>query len=451
MLNFLHLSDLHIDTENAGGQLDRDERIRAALMSDLRLGEFGPFDGILVTGDIARHGRAKEFERANGWLEEVRTATGSSPEALFVVPGNHDVNRDIVRPESSLWVLHERLREPKAAEARKRSLATLLQDPTQDFLAALEEYNTFASEFDCPTTRAEMAWVQTLSSDRLLDDGTAVRIHGLNSALISDGNDAKGNLYLSEFQFHHLDEDSGYVNIALCHHPPSHLIDEGEVQDYFRARTQVVLTGHEHIGRHELVGGVLRVSAGAVHPDRAEAGWKPCYHVLRMSVRNAEVRELLVEVETREWSEETLRFGPHLEPNGNTRRGYVIGLSPRKAVAPSPPSSAPGWSRQPEGPDLAPSTLREAMATATNLDEYRAARRKMIVHFFRLAPIQRFQAAIAAGVWEDGDDNLPAQTRWPRVFERAEKAQRLAQLWNEVAREDATLAGQTNPFEGYQR
>jgi len=52
VLTFLHLSDLHITTEDAGTQFDRDFKIREALLDDLgKEGRTG-FDAILVTGTL---------------------------------------------------------------------------------------------------------------------------------------------------------------------------------------------------------------------------------------------------------------------------------------------------------------------------------------------------------------------------------------------------------------
>ena len=75
-----------------------------------------------------------------------------------------------------------------------------------------------------------------------------------------------------------------------------------------------------------------------------------------------------------------------------------------------------------------------------------AARRRLIVHFFRLGTIQRYQAASDAGVWEDGDDAFDGQERWARVFERAQKEEKLGMLWDAVAARGQTLSGQINPF-----
>ena len=289
MLTFLHLSDLHFTTSDAGTQFDLDVKIREALLADLGKDERTNFDAILVTGDIAYHGRAEEFAMAKKWFEEVRIRTSTSPEALYVVPGNHDVNRDTVSVGSSLWELHQTLRQEMPHANRLKSLEKKLQDPF-DFLTALKEYRNWAAECGCPTNPEELAWVQVHDS-KTLDDGSRIRFHGLNSALISDDKDKKANLLLSKFQFGHFDASPNYVNIVLCHHPPNWLIDGDQADDYFRNQAQVVLCGHEHDTRCYRVENSVRVFAGAVHPNPREQTYEPCYHVLKLFIDTNGKRE----------------------------------------------------------------------------------------------------------------------------------------------------------------
>ncbi len=52
---------------------------------------------VFVTGDLANRGKSEELQQAAAFLREVMAALGLTPEAhLFVVPGNHDVDRDAV-------------------------------------------------------------------------------------------------------------------------------------------------------------------------------------------------------------------------------------------------------------------------------------------------------------------------------------------------------------------
>ena len=441
MLTFLHLSDLHFSTKDADTQFDRDIKIREALLDDLGKEGRTEFDAILVTGDIANHGLAEEFNLAKSWFEKIRTQTKSNPEALFVVPGNHDVNHGTVFKSSMLWDVHQTLRDPKLTRASlNESLKAKLKDHTLDFLAALKEYSAFAQEFDCPTSCKELAWVQCLNGEKKLEDGTVVRFHGLNSALLSDGADAKGNLLLSEFQFKHFDNDPSYVNVVLCHHPHNWLLDDNEANDYFRKNSQILLSGHEHDLRCYNEGGCLRVRAGAIHPNRSETGWEPCYHVLRLSVDTSIKRELIIEVETRVWRDKEKCFAKYIQEDCLNSHIERIPLKAWVAPEVEPQLSTPKKS------ETSVSLIPEKTATPMTPDAFSAARRKLIIYFFRVGTIARFKAAIKAGVWEEGDDAFDGQERWARVFERAERMDKLKSLWEALAAENQTIIEQNNPF-----
>jgi len=440
MLTLLHLSDLHIATIDADSQFDRDAKIREALLADLGKDERANFAAILVTGDIAYHGVADEFARAKTWLEEVRTSSNSSPEALFVVPGNHDVNRATVSKDSSLWDLHQALRSQMAVQDRLASLDKKLHDPL-DFLTALAEFRAFSAGYGCPTNPTELAWVQVLDDEHLLEDGTSVRFHGLNSALISDHDDIRANLLLGATQFHHFDPHPGYVNIVLCHHPHTWLMDGDEANDFFRSQAHVVLCGHDHATRCYKEGSSLRIFAGAVHPNPREPHWEPCYHVLRLSIRTTPIRELLVTVETRVWRDKDKCFGPYVQIDGAPRHEVRLELPPWVR-----PASATVNLHSPSAEALLSSPCAKDMTATLTNDSMAAARRKLIVHFFRLGTIARYNAVIDAGVWEESDDAFDGQARWARVFDRAKKADKLGALWGAVAARDDMLTGNPNPF-----
>jgi len=433
MISILHISDLHFTIDGAGSQFDRDLKIREALLADLGRDERKDLAAIVVTGDITYHGRAAEFARAKAWLEDVRKAAGVAPEGIFVVPGNHDVNQEVVTKASSLWDLHQGLRAQAPREDRLLSLQKKLQDPF-DFLMAMIEYRAFATEYGCSTNTKEVAWVETLGDEHLLEDGTAVRIHGLNSALISDQEDKKANLLLGDFQFQHFNADPDVVSLVLCHHPHPWLLDGNEANDYFRNQTHVVLCGHDHSPRCYKEGGSLRLFAGAIHPNRRETDWEPCYHVLRLSVETVPARTLRVRVTTRTWRPKDKCFGPYAQPDGKLYHEELVSL--------------PAWPgrKTPQAAITVSSPVGATVAAKPTKDEFQAARRKLIVHFFRLGTIARYQAAISAGVWDDADDALDLQARWTRVFERAEQLEKLAALWAAIAAQDKTLSGQPNPF-----
>src|SRR6202043_1729106 len=113
------------------------------------------------------------------------------------VPGNHDVSRDFVTPDPPLWDFHYRLRRETSPVVWRDIVYTQLQkDPLHSMLAPLGAYNSFAQGFECATSAKTLAWNRVF--DKTLEQDVRVRLHGLNSALISDEADAPGKLLLSE-------------------------------------------------------------------------------------------------------------------------------------------------------------------------------------------------------------------------------------------------------------
>ena len=107
-LRILHISDLHeretrpLDSPNRKGAVRRDRTRRplvlggAAWQSNLDwLTELRPIDLICCTGDVADWGRHEEYRRASKLIAQLREACRVPPNQVFVVPGNHDVDRTV--------------------------------------------------------------------------------------------------------------------------------------------------------------------------------------------------------------------------------------------------------------------------------------------------------------------------------------------------------------------
>ena len=222
MITFVHLSDIHFSPRDDLSQFDLDQHIRRALLEDLALkpAEGAAYDGLLITGDIAFGGKQDDYKRAQEWLDQVFARADVSPATTFTVPGNHDVDRAYVEPEFPLWDSHVRLRETADPVLWRDIIAKQLQrDPLHTMLAPLTGYNDFAQGYGCRTEPDKLAWHRTFG--KTLDDGRLVRLHGLNSALVSDKADAPGKLLVSEFQTSHFEHSPGVVDVVMCHHPRS--------------------------------------------------------------------------------------------------------------------------------------------------------------------------------------------------------------------------------------
>ena len=93
-VTWLHLSDWH----QKATDFDR-KVVRDALLKDLRnRARIDPklksVDFILFTGDLAFSGKDSEYKLAAfQFLEPVLRAVGVKKENLFLIPGNHDLDR----------------------------------------------------------------------------------------------------------------------------------------------------------------------------------------------------------------------------------------------------------------------------------------------------------------------------------------------------------------------
>src|SRR4051794_14867048 len=90
-LRWLHVSDFHF---KSGDPYDRDVVLRALVRSvaEFRANGRQP-DLIFATGDVAHGGQESEYQAATQFFDALCAAAGIHKQYLYVVPGNHDVDR----------------------------------------------------------------------------------------------------------------------------------------------------------------------------------------------------------------------------------------------------------------------------------------------------------------------------------------------------------------------
>lgn len=93
MKKVLHFSDIHASNNPLKGQTRQFlERLKDSFLDDLE--SFNGADSIIFSGDLTFAGKEEEFELCrNELIDPVREALGLSNEAIFMAPGNHDVDR----------------------------------------------------------------------------------------------------------------------------------------------------------------------------------------------------------------------------------------------------------------------------------------------------------------------------------------------------------------------
>jgi hypothetical protein len=96
-LTWIHLSDWHQEGKNfdrkvVGDALIADIERRKTISPDL-----ADIDFIVFSGDVSNSGRPSEYEDAIRELfQPLLAASGVKPDKLFIIPGNHDLDRDSI-------------------------------------------------------------------------------------------------------------------------------------------------------------------------------------------------------------------------------------------------------------------------------------------------------------------------------------------------------------------
>jgi predicted phosphodiesterase len=268
LFSWLHLSDMHYGHGDSSYGWDQ-RTLFSHLEQDIKRAieewpELPRVQAIFVTGDIAFSGQKAgrhEYRDANRFLTKIVGMLDVRRDQVFLVPGNHDVQRG------------EALHLVKRVRRKPRALDDILdaRDEREALFARQANYRRFADRF---VVRDLSAWSETI---RIPSFGDIVLV-GLNTALVSNDNEDRGKLSLAGAQRNVLSSANGRVRLLLTHHPfeEGWLDDEGTLRSLAWQRRTVHLCGHIHDPRVELVsqaGGLhhVRVVAAAAHRDQKEA------------------------------------------------------------------------------------------------------------------------------------------------------------------------------------
>lgn len=434
-LVLVHLSDIHFRKRRISGSYDVDDDVRNELELDLRVmrERAGVATGVVVTGDVAFAADPKEYEAAVTWLARICDVLGCPGAAVWTVPGNHDVNRKIVDQSETIQALHERLRTDVARLERIQRDAV----GAKALFEPLAAYNEFAAKYECELAPERLGW----SADLPLNDGSRLRLCGLNSALASSGYDDKHpkQLVLGDVS-HVLKREPGVAYVSLCHHPPDWLLDHDAFDDLLAARTTMQLFGHKHTQRLRRVNDALRITAGAVHPDRDEKRWEPRYNVICCTVRTeGRARFLDTTVHARVWNEAARRFAAD---TAEALAGRIIAL-PLEPWTPPPTPVAPVDSNP--NPALPPAPVPDAVTSPLPRVPAMDPDRRLTYRFLTLPFHVRVELANTLGLLQDDDKAASDRVLFQRIFKRAAERGLLAQLWSEVEQRHGAPAD-PNPY-----
>jgi predicted phosphodiesterase len=433
-VRLLHLSDIHFrrGLSDTPHDLDRDIRDQLTRDASVLAEQVGEISVVVITGDIAFAGKPDEFDIAGSWLRDFCVAIRIGEQQVWTSPGNHDSDRDIVRSSKPLRTFRKELRRCQIADIDDELREYFSDVTTQTLLLApLAAYNAFAAPFGCAITAEAPFWEHQLA----MNDGSALVIRGLNSVIVSDDtDDIDANKLILGTKQVQCSERPGTTYLTLCHHPPEWLRDRDTVHEYLNARAHVQLFGHKHRQAIEPIAGCLRLTAGAMQPNRREPAWIPRYSLLELSIATDERRTLAVVVHSRRWDDTRKMFVPDFASQGTPYHAYELSLPPWTPTA--PPAVGMAF-------DLAGAIDPAVRLEAPQMD----SARRLAYRFLTLPYHERMAIAIELQLVEETDQDLAGQRLFAELFRRARERHKLDVLWEEVERRHADTATE-NPFRG---
>ncbi|WP_047487104.1 metallophosphoesterase [Terriglobus sp. TAA 43] len=252
VLTWIHLSDLHANSPKYGW--DSGEILRS-LDEDLErvCTQFGlDPDLLFFTGDAAfgtRDGISIDTQFDEAWriLGSVRQRFKDklSVDRCFIVPGNHDLDRNRILRDNQEWL--SRLKDPNdLAEMFSSSTASSIatQHNTVARFVPYREFLRRAGLKHCGADDMALRYASTLSVN-----GIKVGIAGFNSAIMCSRDEEQAKLVMgarwqANFALPQIADCD--VKIALVHHPDSWLHPLEKLSRDLSTQVDFILHGHEH-------------------------------------------------------------------------------------------------------------------------------------------------------------------------------------------------------------
>jgi hypothetical protein len=429
----LHLSDIHFKAPQCNTDYDPNRPYRTRMVQSVRdfTAQLGPVDAILVSGDIAYRADPSEYRAALAWLRELATDCRCPPECIYVVPGNHDVDRGVIKRKRSIQNAQKQIRDIAPAQREGEIQAQFGDaDVANALLEPLSAYNDFAKEFNCQVYASErMFWRQELP----LGEGVVLRLYGLTSTLLSGAvtnpnqNDEKGSLYLSRWQTA-IDPADNVVNLVMAHHPPDWFMDHDAVDDALNGSAGLHLFGHKHRLRaarepHQY----MRFQAGALNPDVNEAGWQPAYNLIKLTVRGEGTeRGLDIEAHLMEFQTNPDRYRHKQDHDGSDIWRHRIRILGNGAPTTAEPQTPEPQLVAPTEPATPPKVDAEAVMSEQST-------RRLVLTWWQLPMHARREIALKLGLISEAEIALPEAERYGRALMRAGERGMLDKLGEEIA------------------
>lgn len=239
----LHLSDLHIDPANTAESAPV-YRDLCAKLRKFREDRGTSFDLIVISGDFVSKG-AVDYGPVERVVEDIREASGVDPGFIFMVPGNHDVQRGLCKHLYS-HVLASLKKDPID------ELPKLSNEAKQQLRPGFKMFSQFAQKY--PLHSAGRFDLPGFWQADIEISNVPFRLCGINSAIVAgpgDSNKKDNQLKDRVLGMHLLNkmlDANGRLKLVVSHYPLSwlNIAERKEAKERLAAARAVFFHGHTH-------------------------------------------------------------------------------------------------------------------------------------------------------------------------------------------------------------
>lgn len=325
----LHVTDVHFRPSSDSGlseerqkQVQRERWKRERVIGDSFFRSIeecrkeGDLDLICFTGDIADHGKPSEYCEATFFFDRLCKVTGLDRKRLFVVPGNHDIDRGIatdvwkalldITPRVDRGALSDWLAGGKAPFGVDMCLREKIVTRQHAYREWVRQGLLRAELLPDASSHGLLGYRASL---QLPDRPFPIHLIGLDSSWLAGGDDDAQKLRLTDDQIGLLATDGGSellgLRIGLVHHPIADLADAADARRLLADYVDLLLRGHQHEPLSQVVRdpdrGLLELAAGCLYEGTSHHRYPNGYTVLRIET-DAKGRPTHYDLRFRSWS-----------------------------------------------------------------------------------------------------------------------------------------------------
>lgn len=244
-MRIIHLSDIHFNMKEIK---EIENFIINPLIADLKeKNEEKSIDAIFITGDLllkGGEGKIDEgFENFNEkFIKVFEEELGVTKDKIFLIPGNHDIDRTIVNKYMESGLKHNL--------TTTNEVNSFIDKNNCEEINRILSFKKFEETFYSNYEKDKKQLSNFESNFIFYYQGKSIGISCLNTAWRCYGNDDSGNLILGERQITNSVSflKDCYLKIALMHHSLDDLalFDKTDVSSYLKSKYDILFSGHSH-------------------------------------------------------------------------------------------------------------------------------------------------------------------------------------------------------------